>query len=243
MITEPLISIVMPVLNEAQFIGNTIQVLLARAQNKSRIDVVVIDSGSTDNTVKIVEELGVKIEIKPEFLGSKYKALNYGAAVTEGEILLFLDADCLLPHNYDQLIVDALSTVNVAGGAFEYRSDDRSLPMKIIEGINHIRYRISPAFFGDQGIFCTRKKFDQIHGFPEEPIMEAAYFCQRLGETGSLKLVKKSITTSARRFIEGGVFKVMMLDTWIWLQYLLGLNISHYARGYWKENELRGHNS
>lgn len=236
----PKLSIVIPALNEEQFIDKTLSSVRAGAAHFSSCEVILVDTGSLDNTIEIARGHDAQVHVRPEFKGKKYDALNYGAKLSKAEALLFLDADCVLPDNYDEAILTVLARRGFVGGAFEFRSDNRSWSMRIIELLNRIRYRISQTYYGDQGIFCSKKVFLEVHGYPEEPIMEAAFFCRELLKMGKLSLVRRSMVTSARRFVQGGIWQVMLKDTWIWVQYLLGISIRRYARQYWEENDRRG---
>ena len=149
--------------------------------------------------------------------------------------MLFLDADSFIGHDFDKEINKVLKG-NVVGGAFEYCSENRSISFLIVEALNRVRYRVDKIYFGDQGIFCIKEAFDAVGGYPEESIMEAAYFCKKLRSIGKLKLIKVPLITSSRRFEKGGIWKVFFKDTVIWIQFLLGWDISRYARKYWKEN-------
>ena len=130
-----------------------------------------------------------------------------------------------------------LSSGKVVGGAFEFQMNERGFSYGIIELINRIRYRLYADYFGDQGLFCTKDVFDQLGGFPDQPIMEAAYMCRLLRTKGKLKLAKPKLISSVRRFENGGKWTVFFKDAIIWIQFLLGMNIKRYADGYWAKNE------
>lgn len=234
------ISIIIPTLNEASYIGQTVDRLLANQSGKLELEVIVVDAGSWDETVNAIEERTNQLVVDSTLAGAKYKSLNRGVELAKGEMLLFLDADTFLPDHFDLQIKEALSKVDVVGGAFEFGFNRDGLVYRIIEWINRIRYRLDNRYFGDQAIFCKRETFDLVDGYPQEPIMEAAYFCKTLRVIGKLVLIKTPILTSARRFEQGNVFKVFLKDTWIWIQFTLGLNIKRYATAYWAENENGG---
>lgn len=234
------LSIIIPTLNEEKYIGNTLTHLYENLSDKYTWEILIIDNGSVDRTTSIAKGHIVSIYKKPEFIGKKYLSLNFGASQAKGKNLLFLDADCILPKHFDNSVMEILEKNSVAGGAFEFKMNGKGLFYRIIEGINRLRYRIESRYYGDQGIFCTKKAFDKCNGFPEKPIMEAAYFCDELSKVGKLKLAKSNIISSIRRFKKGGVLKVMAQDTYIWIQFLLGIDISRYATQYWQENKNRG---
>ena len=234
------IGIVIPTLNEEGFLENTIARINAMAFDLSRIEIVVVDSGSTDATVNLAEQTDAKVYCKPTFKGNKYMSLNLGAKQITCNALFFLDADCLVPQHFDLHIENVLYRSKVVGGAFEFQMEKGgTLVYLIIQFINRIRYRITKLYYGDQGVFCLKDTFDKIGGFPKEPIMESAYFCRLLKKEGKLRLIHSPVISSIRRFKDGGIHRVFWKDFWIWVQFWLGLDISRYAQNYWHENEKR----
>ncbi|MEO9802566.1 MAG: glycosyltransferase family 2 protein [Reichenbachiella sp.] len=233
------LSIVIPTLNEAAYIVKTVDEIYKKRSEQLSMEIILIDAGSADQTVsKVKDKVDIILE-DDSFRGAKYKSLNKGGELAKGDAILFLDADSLVPPNFDLNIRDGLKKTEILGGAFEFQMDGNGLIYRIIEWINRIRYRIDHKYFGDQGIFCTKKVFSQLNGYPEQPIMEAAYFCRKLRGQGKLVLLHSCLLTSSRRFQRGNVLRVLLLDTWIWIQFSLGLSIRRYARSYWLENEQR----
>ncbi|SMD32385.1 transferase 2, rSAM/selenodomain-associated [Reichenbachiella faecimaris] len=234
------ISIIIPTLNEANYISQTIDRIRANQSKKSDIEIIVVDAGSRDDTVGLVTQKVNQVYEDSSLAGAKYKSLNQGAKLAKGAVLLFLDADTFLPPNFDKYVEEALSQHGVVGGAFEFGFDRKGIIYRMIQWVNRIRYRVDKRYFGDQGIFCSQKVFEQVGGYPNQPIMEAAYLCKALRKLGQLALIKVPIITSTRRFEQGNIFSVFLKDTWIWIQFTLGLNIKRYALAYWKENENGG---
>lgn len=232
------LSIIIPTLNEEDFILKTIDNIRACQSGESSIEIIVVDAGSKDETLKKVTGYVDQVFQDPKLAGAKYKSLNKGAELANGDVLLFLDADTLLPPHFDVRILEALNKKGVVGGAFEFGFNRAGVVYRIIEWINRTRYRIDKRYFGDQALYCTRENFERVSGYPNEPIMEAAYFCKALRDIGRLTLIKSPILTSARRFEQGNVFKVFLKDTWIWIQFTLGMDVKRYASAYWAENEI-----
>lgn len=234
------LSIIIPTLNESAYIQRTLDCIRSRASDQLRYEVIVIDAGSTDDTKAIAAHQVDAFHEDALLAGAKYKSLNQGAALAKGDYLLFLDADTLLPTGFDLQIKQALESHDVVGGAFEFQMDGQGAIYRVIEWINQTRYRVDKRYFGDQGIFCRQTVFSQLGGYPQEPIMEAAYFCKHMRQVGRLALIKSPILTAARRFEAGQVLRVFLKDTWIWIQFTLGMNIKKYASAYWQENKNRG---
>ena len=233
------LSIIIPTYHEEAYLGRTLEAIYQRA-TLPLPEVIVVDCGSADQTVAIARQYPTVVLEDSSLKGSKWKSLNRGAAVAQGDILLFLDADSIVPERFDQAIRACLQTEVVVGGAFEFAFDEDGIAYRVITLINRIRYRLSQRFYGDQGIFVRRAIFEQAGGWPALNIMEAAYFCKNLQTWGRLHLILQPLKTSTRRFAEGGVTKVFLYDVGIWWMDVLRLDVQRFAKAYWRQNERRG---
>lgn len=237
------LSVIIPALNESQYISETIHAISDNAVLEGPREVIVVDCGSTDGTPAIARQLGARlIEIRPEIAG-RSQALNAGAGISTGDVYLFLDADTIVPEGYDFEIKAALANADIVGGAFEFALEGSGLGLRIVEFINRIRYRISHQFYGDQGIFAVAEVFYRVGGYPRRGILEASEFCRSLKKVGKLALIRKKIKTSPRRFLDGGVCRVLAADIKIWLSDLIGKPVDQFADDYWKENRDRAEKS
>jgi glycosyltransferase involved in cell wall biosynthesis len=107
------VSIVVAAYNAALTIGRTVDSLLAcRDAEKSQI--IVVDDGSTDDTAARAARPGLHVESLPH--AGRSAALNRGLALAEGEIVLFTDADCLVPPGWIADISAALGDFAGVGG-------------------------------------------------------------------------------------------------------------------------------
>jgi rSAM/selenodomain-associated transferase 2 len=238
------LSIIIPTLNEAEYLASTLQCLSENSRLENYNEVIVIDSGSTDETCEIALKLGVKLIRSNNASPGRAYVLNEAAQSATGDVLLFLDADTLVPIGYDQLIETALSDPKFIGGAFEFALDGAEFGLRVVELINRIRYRIRQRYYGDQGVFVRSDIFQRVGGYPKIGLLEAAHLCKNLKRVGKLKLIRKNMKTSPRRFLDGGIYnyKVLVSDIKIWFLDLIGIRVDRYADSYWKENELRSKN-
>ncbi|MGB3465000.1 MAG: glycosyltransferase family 2 protein [Cyclobacteriaceae bacterium] len=233
------ISVIIPTLNESLYIGETLDKLTEHITGGDRPEIIVLDSGSRDQTMDIVGKYPhVDLYSHPELKGQKFRILNQGADYATCEIFLFLDADTIVPKGYNQLIVETVAA-GFVGGAFEFRLDKRSPSLKLVEIINRARYRLGQRYYGDQGIFCTRDVFYEVDGYPPKPIMESAAFCAKLRKKGRLQLIRKEAITSSRRFTENsrGPLWVLAKDIWIFFLDKIGFSNQEIAEKYWKSND------
>src|SRR5438270_12039656 len=123
------ISIIIPALNEEKMIGRCLESLTRLAFARDRFEVLVVDNGSRDNTLAIVESFTDRLNLKVlQQAGVRISALrNLGARTASGDILAFLDADCLAAPDWLDRIF-ALTSDNGAGvlGAHYLLPEDSS---------------------------------------------------------------------------------------------------------------------
>lgn len=94
---RPTVSVVIPAYNESKYISDTLKSVLALDYPKDRLEVIVVDDGSTDDTYDVArsfESDGVKVFTKKN--GGKGAALNFGIAKATGELIATMDADSYL---------------------------------------------------------------------------------------------------------------------------------------------------
>jgi len=108
-------SIIIPTKNGATYLENVLQMIYAQAYEHP-FEVIVIDSGSTDGTLDIVERYPVKlIEIRPEDFGHG-KTRNLGAELAEGRCLVLLTQDAVpASDGWLSKLVENLERPEVAG--------------------------------------------------------------------------------------------------------------------------------
>jgi rSAM/selenodomain-associated transferase 2 len=225
------ISIVIPALNEADRIERAIASTLP-SQNT---EVIVVDGGSSDNTRSLAQNMGVKAIDSP---AGRAPQMNLGAQVATGDILLFLHADTCLPPGFDVLVRAALSPNSRSArqtpiaGAFLLKIDANSRNLRWIEWGVAWRSRFLQMPYGDQALFLRADTFHQIGGFPALPIMEDFELVRRLKRMGKIAIVSDPATTSARRWLQRGVFATTVINQMVVLGYLLGVDREHLKQLY-----------
>ncbi|MCC5640478.1 TIGR04283 family arsenosugar biosynthesis glycosyltransferase [Nostoc sp. CHAB 5844] len=227
-LTDAQVSIIIPTLNEA---GN-IQGAIASTQSSTNIEVIVVDGGSSDDTVAIAQSLGAKVISSSP---GRAVQMNAGAAVASGEVLLFLHADTRLPFGFDALIRKALQQPGSVAGAFDLQIDASALGLRLVELGVKWRSRFLQMPYGDQAIFLTQKVFQQIGGFPELPIMEDFELIRTLNSTGRIVIINTPVVTSARRWLQKGIFQTTLLNQIIIIAYLFGVSPARIRSWYRRE--------
>ena len=192
-----LVSVIIPALNEAPNIQETIAAA-RREYSGAQVEIIVVDGGSTDGTPGLVPANETLIRAPR----GRAVQLNRGAKAARGEILVFCHADSQLPSGWREAVIEALDKPGVSGGTFQ----TLILPAKgILRLRNHWHFPADWRFmFGDQGQFMKRATFEQIGGFPEIPLMEDVEMSRALHNTGKLVRLPLRVVTSSRRFLERG---------------------------------------
>jgi len=194
-----MISIIIPVLNEARALPATLQHVFSQV---GEFQVIVVDGGSTDNTLKIVSQES-RIQIQKAASG-RASQMNEGARHAIGDWLLFLHADTLLPKNALKSI-EALP-VNVLAGGFKHRFSGQAWSLRLISWLHNFRCRCTRIFYGDQAMFVRRELFTKMGMFPDEPILEDLMFSEKLLKVTQPVILHSYVITESRKFEQQGIW-------------------------------------
>ena len=224
--TPPVLSIIVPVLNEALGIEAT---LLALAPLRQRgVEVIVADGGSRDETVSLAQPHADTVLSAPRGRASQ---MNAGAAQARGEVLLFLHADTQLPAMADQWVLEAIGSGSL-WGRFDVRISGRFWMLHVVAALINARSRWSGIATGDQAIFVERKAFEGIGGFPEQPLMEDIELSKRLRSVAPPACLRSKVTTSGRRWESRGVWQTIFLMWRLRWRYWRGETPERLAEAY-----------
>jgi rSAM/selenodomain-associated transferase 2 len=224
-----IISIIIPVLNEATIIKKT----LSQLTQYSEIEIIVVDGGSQDNTVAIAKSTA-KPSAKVITAIGKGRAgqMNAGANVAQSDILLFLHADTQLPANFIELVSKTLNQNKIIAGAFELAINGSGIPLRGIEILVKVRSRLLSLPYGDQALFISKQAFIKAGGFADLPIMEDFEFIQRVRKLGRIAIAPATATTSGRRWQKLGVWQTTLINQLMIAGYYLGISPAKLSKFY-----------
>jgi len=221
------LSIVMPVLNEAASLSETLRALaLFTARG---VQLIVADGGSSDDTVALARAAGAAVIIAPR---GRALQMNTGAKCASAGMLLFLHADTLLPENADLMIAQALANGTFVWGRFDVRIAGQSLMLRLVAALMNLRSRWSGIATGDQAMFMTRAAFDAVVGFPAQPLMEDIEISRRLLQLSRPACLTAKVQTSGRRWETRGVWRTVLLMWRLRFAYWRGAAPEHLAELY-----------
>lgn len=225
------ISIVIPALNEA----GTIAQVLANIHPLPNVEVILVDGGSSDDTVSIVQGLGGKVISSEK---GRAHQMNVGAKAATGEILLFLHADTFLPLGFETMVRSTLQPplkrekLAPIAGAFSLQIDDPLPSLRSIEWLVAWRSKWRQMPYGDQAIFLRAETFWELGGFREMPIMEDFELIRQLQRRGQIEILSAPVVTSARRWLQRGVWQTTLINQAIVIGYLMGVSPARLASWY-----------
>jgi glycosyltransferase involved in cell wall biosynthesis len=194
----PVLSFVIPAHNEEAVIGQTLRTLLASAEMVGKpSEVIVVNDASTDRTAEIARSLGaavVTVNLR------KISAVrNAGARVARGEVLIFVDADTLVPVKALASAIEVIRQGAVGGGARVQMDDDVPMwasPLLTLVSWGLCRLRLAAGCF----LFARRDVFDAIGGFDEEYYAsEEIHLSRALKAKGQFVIVHEAVITSGRK--------------------------------------------
>lgn len=212
------ISVVMPVLNEAASIAETITRVRA---NPEITEIIVVDGGSTDDTANLARELGCTVLSSPPNRGLQMRT---GTAAAQGDVILFVHADTWLPPNAAHAALNCLRDPVVVAGGFWKVFRDTPLLLVGSRWKCAVRLFVGKRIAGDQCLFVRREVLERIGGVPDIPLMEEFELCRRLRKVGRLALAEATVSTSARRFRKLGVLRTYWRIWWVTTLWRLGVS-------------------
>ncbi len=223
------ISIVIPTLNEASELAETIR--RARLVPEA-CEIIVADGGSSDATREIAVQTGARVVLSERGRGQQLRA---GAAVATGDVILLLHADTWLPPETGRAIQNCLRDQTVVGGGCWKIFRDGSLLLRGSRFKCALRLFLARRVMADQAIFVRREILEAVGGIPDLPLMEEFELCRRLRCVGRIALADATVITSARRFTKLGVVRTYARMWRVTLQYYLGTPPAELRKIYEKE--------
>ncbi|MBN1160137.1 MAG: glycosyltransferase [Candidatus Diapherotrites archaeon] len=208
-----MISVIIPTLNEGKHIGKTIDAL--NKVDYSDFEIIIVDGNSKDKTRDIAKKKGAIVILE------KRKGIglgrNVGVKNSKGDILLFIDADTIVPKELLKEVNEAIEN-GYKGGTAIVAGDTNSFTTKWLwrkpsMWWTHFTILMKRPMFATNCCFYTKELFNKLGGFNEEfPYMEDLDLSWRAGKHGNFKVLNSTVKTSDRRlqqnFIKHYIFHI-----------------------------------
>jgi rSAM/selenodomain-associated transferase 2 len=225
-----LISIIIPTYNEAENIQRTIKSINI-ANNTNYIEVIVIDGGSTDDTINLAKELHIHAVVSPN--KGRSAQMNYGASMANGSILYFVHADVLLHTNFYNHITAAVAA-GYDFGCYRFIFDDNSGMLRLNSYLT--QFKTIWLGGGDQTLFIKKDVFNTLNGFREDYIiMEDLDLVRRAKKVNyTYTVLPHHVIVSARKYINNSWARVQGTNLFMVIAWKLGAKQRWLKRMYRK---------
>jgi len=196
-----MISIIIPVRNEAQNISKNLN-HLQELRRRNSCEIILVDGGSTDNTTEIANNLVDHI-LKTK-LGRAVQQ-NIGASIAKGNTLVFLHADTYITTK--QLLSIKEDKI---WGFFKVKFNNNKIKYKILSFFINLRSTLYNYGTGDQVLYIEKNIFNKIKGFPNLMIMEDIAICSMLKRISTPIIINSHAITSSRRWDDHGFVRTIL---------------------------------
>ncbi|MFO1205007.1 MAG: TIGR04283 family arsenosugar biosynthesis glycosyltransferase [Burkholderiales bacterium] len=226
---SPWLSIVIPVLDEAQTLATALALLQPlRARS---VEVIVVDGGSRDGSAGIARPFADQVL---ESARGRALQMNVGARAARGSVLIFLHADTRLPPAADDAIRAGLQRSGCRWGRFDVRFSGDRCVLRLVAFLMNQRSRLTGIVTGDQAMFVRRAIFEKVGGFPPLALMEDVALSARLKREGPPLCLRPRVVTSSRKWEREGALRTIWLMWRLRLAFFCGADPGDLARRYYR---------
>jgi rSAM/selenodomain-associated transferase 2 len=226
---KPELSVILPVLNEADRINEAVARLRSQSDGQEA-EIIIVDGSAEGNTIKAVLDENV---LKLKAPQGRARQMNAGATGAKGNVLLFLHADTRLPPDALVLVRTAVMERGTVAGAFDLGFDSARWIFAITELYVALRTRLTRVPFGDQAIFIRRDYFEHIGGYRDIPLMEDVELMKRIRKRGdAVTIIPRKVRTSPRRYERDGILYSTFRNMAMQILYALGVPPERLVKWY-----------
>lgn len=226
-----MISVVIPTLNAAGELPETLAALVPAAVSGLVKEVIVSDGGSADATLEIAEAAGARAVCGEKGRGGQ---LARGAAIARGRWLLFLHADTRLESSWTDEVSEFISDERSVG-VFTLKFDAEDRMAKLVAAGAMLRTRLLKSPYGDQGLLISRALYREVGGYSDLPLFEDVDIIDRLVRKfgrRSVRVLKTRAVTSAARYQADGYGARIVRNLTCLLMYKAGVAPARIAAFY-----------
>lgn len=220
------ISVIVPLLNERHQLPE----LYTHLRQFSFAEIIWVDGGSSDGSYEWLQQHLLETDSLIQSESGRARQMNAGANSAMHMHLLFLHADTHLPSEAITEIENGLQSF--VWGRFNLQFIESDWRMRVIAFFINWRSRLTGIATGDQAFFIRSDIFEEVGGFPLQPLMEDIELSQRLKAYGRPYCSRSKVATSARRWLTNGVWRTVLLMWRFRLWYFFGVPADKLAKQY-----------
>ncbi len=212
------VSVIIPTFNEQDNIKKLLDFFML-APNRHLIEIIVVDGGSSDDTISIAQSFKeVNVCISPK--KGRAAQMNYGASKAIGEIFYFVHADVIPVLNYYDDVINAITENDF--GCYRYVFDSPNNLLKFNAYMT--RYNSVWAGGGDQTLFIKKDTFFKLNGFKDELLIMEDFDLVKRAKKMKMKFIilPCNVMVSARKYKYNSWIKVQYANTLIMLAWKFG---------------------
>lgn len=217
-------SVVIPTLNEERNIAALLGAL-QQQEYSSSWEIIVVDGGSTDATIQIVERVdGVRLVLSESGVS---RQRNVGARSASGAVLIFMDADDQPPSNFLERVASSFRRFPYAVACPWFIAKDSGVAVRALYFLFNILFWLSQSTLRTGSGVCIitpKNVWERVGGFDETMHLgeDVKYIRSASPRFGLHRHLLIPLETSGRRFREKGAFKLMLFYARITPLILLG---------------------
>ncbi len=180
----PRVSVIVPTLNVDHFIRGCLESVVECSYPSSEVEIIIIDNGSEDQTVEIAKEFTDHVHVHKGITIAEMR--NRGADYATGEVLAFLDSDCLADSEWMKAGVQTVLEEECIGGSL-YEIPEDAVWLERDWFTLRSPGRVETTHTGAGNLFITKKLFTEVGGFDTSLITgEDAEFCARVAKVAKV---------------------------------------------------------
>ena len=201
------VSFIVPTLNEEEYLEKCLESIKKQEVSK---EIIVVDGGSSDETLNIAEKYADKIVYG---VNGRGESRDKGAKQAENELLVFVDADTELDENFTSEVMEFMENNELDACATKFKMT--GIRSKLIQGLgNTVFPRMKPALLPGFNTVVRKHIYDYSKGF-EDIAGEDLQFSKEIAKYGEVGIhPDKLVVNSGRRVKKYGLTGVLLYYTW-----------------------------
>lgn len=234
-------SVILPCLNEIRH-GYLECILSNLVRQNGEKEIIAVVSDSADGTDRILEEYAsrfAEIRVVRSLAHNRAQRLNAGIAISQGEVILLHHPATLLPEVIALQLIEEALEAGGQWGAFQHSFDLSHWLLRFTSWYSdNVRVRQKGIVYFDHCPFAKRQILMQVGNVPDLDIFEDTLLSDRLCQLSRPVIAKGTVTTSARRFQQRGIYRHAILNQLLKICYHFNIDPQWLNRLYEQKSSI-----